>query len=81
MATRGMKYKEDYVTYWNKQGEYGKMRALRMLIRKKKRYDKNKNKIRNGLKRVDGRLMQVCDYQPMGSFNTSWCEYPCNGDC
>ena len=75
-------YKQDYVSYWEGKGEYGKMRVLRMRIRKKKRYDKMKNKLRNGLKRgSDGRLYQICDYQPVGSFSTSWCEYPCQGDC
>lgn len=78
---RKLFYKQDYVSYWNDKGEYGKMRVLRMRIRKQKRYDKMKNKVRNGLKRdSDGKLWQLCDYQP-GFSNSSWCEYPCNGDC
>jgi len=24
---------------------------------------------------------QVCDYQPLGCFGESTCQYPCNGDC
>lgn len=82
MAKRGTKYKEDYVTHWEKQGEYGKLRVLRMRIRKQKRNDKLMNRVRNGLRRTkDGRLQQVCDYQPLGSFHVSWCDYPCQGDC
>lgn len=81
MARRSIRYKQDYVSYWNGKGQYGKVRVLRMMIRKKKRYEKNKNKVRNGLKRINGELYQVCDYQPLGSFNTSWCKYPCEGDC
>lgn len=79
MARRGIKYKLDYVSYWNSKGDYGRMRVLRMRIRKQKRYDKMKNKVRNGLKRIDGKLYQLCDYQP--NYGGNWCEYPCNGDC
>ncbi len=40
MAKRGIKYKDDYVTHWENQGEYGRIRVLRMRIRKQKRFDK-----------------------------------------
>lgn len=79
MAKRGVKYAKDYITYWNEKGEYGRNRVDRMQMRKKKRYDKHKNKVRNGLKRINGKLYQLCDYQP--GYGDSWCEYPCNGDC
>jgi hypothetical protein len=82
---RGLTYKEDYVSFWNKKGDYGKNRVKAMRQRKQKRFEKwyEKRKRDSGRPFYDksGRLMKVCDYQPMGSFSTSYCEYPCNGDC
>jgi hypothetical protein len=81
---KGLKYPKDYVSFWNEKGDYGKVRASRMLIRKKKRYEKQveRRKNRTGVfyDRDSGKMMQICDYQP-DCFRTSYCEYPCNGDC
>jgi hypothetical protein len=79
MAKRAKKM--SYSDHWMRQGDYGETRIARMLTRKLKRHEKRANRLRNGLKRINGELYQVCDYQPMGAFNTSWCKYPCEGDC
>lgn len=75
--------KISYSEHWMKKGQYGETRIARMLTRKLKRHEKRANRTRNGLRRIDGVLMQLCDYQ--GPFNNyggdSWCRYPCEGDC
>ncbi len=79
--------KLSYKDHWiKKAGEYGTSRYFSMLRRKEARHYKTISKIRGyGDSRTrrgsDGSVQQVCSYQPMGSFNEVWCEYPCNGDC
>ncbi len=74
--------KVSYSEHWLKQGTYGEIRIARMLRRKEQRHDKRSSRIKNGLKRGrDGKLYQICDYQPIGCMGTCWCEYPCNRDC
>jgi len=68
-----------YIQHWKSKGEYGEIRIQRMLARKESRHLKRCSKTRGGFKRINGKLYQVCSYQP--SWQTSWCEYPCNGDC
>jgi hypothetical protein len=83
MRKRKIVYLLDYITFWNNKGDYGKERVRRMRERKRKRFEKwHQRKQRRGYfyDKSRGCMMQVCEYQP--SFNyTSYCEYPCNGDC
>lgn len=82
MARRGVKYKEDYISYWNSKGDYGKERVSRMMKRKKERYSKQHDKqyvrrrFGTWLDPYTGKRMQYCEW-PEGST----CEFPCNGDC
>lgn len=48
-------YKQDYVSYWNSKGEYGKERVRRMFERKKKRYNQSR-------KRRQDRRNYYCPY-------------------
>ena len=73
--------KLSYSDFWNQKGEYGKIRVQRMLYRKRERHYKRANRVRGNYRRVDGKLQQVCSYQPLCSFGVNWCDYPCNGDC
>lgn len=81
--SRILRYKLDYITFWKQKGQYGETRVSRMRERKRKRFEAwHQRKQRRGYfyDRTRGCMMQVCDYQPSYE-HTSYCEYPCNGDC
>lgn len=80
---RNLIYNLDYISFWKQKGEYGKERISRMRERKRKRFEAwHQRKQRRGYfyDRDRGCMMQVCEYQPSYNY-TSYCEYPCNGDC
>lgn len=84
MRKRKITYKLDYITFWNQKGLYGEIRVSQMRKRKQRRYQKwTERRQRRGFfyDRGHGCMRQVCDYQPLGSFGITYCDYPCNGDC
>lgn len=81
--SRDLRYKLDYITFWNQKGLYGEIRISQMKKRKIKRYEKwvqRKQRKAFFYDRTRSCMMQVCDYQPSHNY-TSYCEYPCNRDC
>jgi hypothetical protein len=83
MRKRKNIYRQDYITFWKAKGQYGETRISRMRERKRKRFEAwYQRKQRRGYfyDRTRGCMMQVCNYQP-NYISTSYCEYPCNGDC
>lgn len=74
--------KLSYSEFWLRKGTYGETRVARMLTRKLERHERRSTRMKGNLRRGrDGRLEQICSYQPMECHGTMWCEYPCNGDC
>lgn len=53
-----------------------------LIERKKRRFLKRKQKEKSPfrLKRIDGVLHQICEWQPNYD-ESNWCPAPCNGDC
>ena len=81
--SRILRYKLDYIIFWKQKGFYGEERISRMRKRKQKRFEKwHQRKQRRGYfyDTHRGTMMQVCSYQPSWD-HTSYCEFPCNGDC
>jgi len=75
--SRNLRYKLDYVTFWNKQGMYGQIRIDRMRARRRKRFEKWLQRKRDRKHQPwfeNGRWIHHCE---MGGT----CEWPCNGDC
>lgn len=61
-------YKQDYVSYWNSKGEYGKNRVVRMLQRIDARYYKMQEKRNHRFR---------CEMGYAGCEQRGYC----NGDC
>ncbi len=83
MRKRRTIYSVDYISFWKQKGSYGEIRISRMRERKRKRFEEwHQRKQRRGYfyDRSKGTMRQVCNYQPSMS-HTSYCDYPCNGDC
>lgn len=81
-APKRLYYKEDYVSYWNSKGDYGRERVRRMLERKKKRVEKSTKSCRCG-NRKKSRDYHVCpfSYAMYGGGQLCRCCEECTHDC